>query len=243
MRAILLIMLLLPIAAAQEAAFGFTDASLDAFPPVMNAYADLTTGALEKVDESTLRATIALTALPETQPGLGIGFLFMAEDIEWYVALVHAEALVYYYGRWENGGPASNSDTSGSYTTGPGAIVTIDFPLAAIPNVTEIDAPRGLVGDFKALLLPTSDGSTGMILFDEAVGEGTLVVRDQPPEPEGSPAPTPAGEVGAASTQEEDPTMPTTVSPQASTKDTPFLGASALLALALALALALRRRS
>ena len=226
---LLAVALLAPTAIAQQNAIAFADASLDAMPPPMNAYADLESATLERVDDATLRATIVIAALPEVQPGLGYGLMFTANGTEWYVALVNAEALVYYYGEWVDGYPATSFDTSGSYTTGLHATIAVDFPLAAIPNATEVTAPRAMVADFKALLV--SDDAP-IIIHDEATGEGALVVREP------APAPGPeagAGEVEAASAPEDEATAPTTLSPQPARADTPLPLGIALVAVALAL--------
>lgn len=218
-------------ASAQGEPFGFTDASLDAFPPPTNAWADLVEGRAEVVDASTLRATIVVHVLPEMQPAMAYAFLFTAGTRDWYAVATMDPAMAYYYGPWGDGEPEESSDTVGSYTTGPDSIITIDVPISALGNVTSISHPRGLAVDFKSVFLPVS---AGVLVLDEAEGTGTLALPARDGEAEVTTTASGATEDAAPAAVADAPATE-------SSRETPMWGAAALVALAAVALLAPRR--
>lgn len=233
----LALLLAAPGAGAQEPAFGFVDASLDAFPPPANAWADLIGGEVALGDDGTLRATIRVAFLPEPHPGIGYGVLFSDGTRDWYMALVTAPDVIYYFGHWVDG-PDSSSEATGSYTIGPDGSVTIEMPVAALGNATELSQLRGLVADVKPLLL---DEGMGVIAVDEAEGTGTLALPRDEPEPVeqtmASPPERADGPMESASVP--DATAAEVQPAPAQTRDVPAPGIALVL---LAAALALPRR-
>lgn len=210
------------VASAQEpASLDFEDAALDAMPPVASAWADLVAGDVVLADD-TLVATLHLTLLPEMQPGVAYAFMFHDGKHDWYMAAVTVPTLTFYYGGWADG-PESAIETRGSYTAGPDGTVTIEMPLAALGNATALTGPRGGAYDIK----PDATPIGGMLVLDEAAGEGELPLPAPEAPAEAEPTPAAVEEAAAPAAEEE---------PRAATP-----GFAPLLALA-ALALAARSR-
>lgn len=173
------------------------DASLDPMPPAASAYADIVAGRLELVEGDTLRATIELAALPEVQPGIAYVFVFGAGSEDHYAALASAPEAMFVHGRWEGEGPGTMLDAEGSYSTGPGATITVDMPLSALPDATVLTAPHAYTVDIKGGVLPVGELPIAFLVLDEAAGEGELVVRE-PPSSGGEPSAAAGGASAAA---------------------------------------------
>lgn len=226
-----LLLLALPALAGAETTerISFEDAALDAMPPAANAWADVTSGSLALEGEK-LVATLGLTALPEMHAGAAYGVIFHDGTRDWYMVAVSVPTLTYLYGGWasDEQGPAGSSEGSGSYTTGLGATVRIEMPVAELGNATAVSKPRALTADVKTGALPT--GGMVIVYFDEAVGEGELALPRAPAldAPAAEPEET---AVPAANAADDAP----------ATAAVPAAGAAALIAATL-VALALARR-
>lgn len=157
------------------------DASLDPMPPAASAYADIVSARLQLVDE-TLVAAIDLALLPEVQPGIAYVFVFSAGPRAYYVALASAPEAFFTYGTWEDQGPGTMLDGKGSYTTGPGATITMEMPLSAVGNATVLTSPLAYTVDIKGSVLPVGLPIAFLVL-DDAAGEGEIVVRAPSAEP------------------------------------------------------------
>lgn len=179
------LLLLAPLAAAAEEA-RLEDASLDAFPPIANAWGDITAGWMELANDTTLRLNVQMALLPEVQQGVGYMFLFSDGTRDWFAALVTPGTLRYLVGPWvdDEEGPWGGDDTTGAYTTGAGGVVSIDLPISKLSrNVTTLSHPRAYSVDIKPDAIPN-----GFLLFtDSAEGDATLTIRDAP-DPAASPA-------------------------------------------------------
>lgn len=190
-------------ARAQEASLAFEDASLDAFPPPANGWADVVAGELVIADEGTFRASITLTLLPEMQPGIAYGFLFSDGERDWYAAAVTIPTLTYFFGLWGDGAPAGSRETVGTVTLGPQGVVTIDVPLRALGNATVLSHPRGGTMDIKSGAFPLPL-PIPYVWLDEAEGAGELVLPREPDPSAREPDPNaPEPELGSAAPAEE----------------------------------------
>lgn len=243
MRRMLLLLgiLLAPFAKAEGSTLEFSDAQLDALAPA-EAWADLTSVKLEIVDPETLRGTIALTMLPEPHAGVVYGVTFHAGERDWYAALAMVPDLVYFYGHWD-GGPVDSKETSGSFTTGPGGAVIVDFPLAALGNATELSKPYAASVDAKGGALPF--GELPFVYLDEATGEGTLALpaREPAPAPSAEPGASPGSVDGVApAAVPQDAQAPADAPSESPKRAVPGPGAGLALFVLVALGLAVRRR-
>lgn len=236
----LLLLSLATIASAEGNALTFDDASLDAMPPPASAWADIVGASLTLADDETLVATVSLTALPEFQPGVAYVFVFSAGDREWYLAAFTAPTLMYAHGPWtsDEAGPGDFHEATGSYTTGPGATVTIEMPVSALDGAPVASAPRALSADIKTGILPVGD-SPMLIPIDVAEGAGELALPAAAPAP--SAEPVSAAGAGAEPNAEAPPSA--SAAPEEAPMRVPAMGALAAIGAMVGAFVATRRRA
>ena len=148
------------------------DASLDA--GAANAWGDVTRAWLElSEDGETLSVWMEFHVLPETMPGVGLVYAFRAGNTTWYGAAATAPTLGYWWGRWDDQGPADQSEADGAWTSGPGGRVRVDVPVAQLPpDALVADAHHVMAWDIRPQLARQNP-----LLMDEATGERPLVLR------------------------------------------------------------------
>lgn len=211
------------------------DPALDAMPPPMNAYADITKAWFEAPDDATLRLHLELSFMPpDDQPGVAYGLLFEAGNASWYGAYISLPFAGFFVGPWDDGQPGDLIEAEGTMARGPGARIAIDFPRAILgPNTTEVGSPRAVTADIKLAALPLGLNE-GVVYFDEGASDAAFVLPSAQEAPEEGDAAAPVATLAADEAAE--------VAPQPARAEVPPPGPGALAAVLALVALARARR-